>query len=669
MRAGVAMVLVVAAAVGAAPPSHFRYARPVTPPGAGPSRLALDPTLLAAARPLRLDHAGNVVGGLEDLRLFDTAGTEVPYLLVAPILPTPRSADGHVLPVLATKETSGFEVDLGSALPVDRVQLGGIVAPFLKRARLEGSGDREHWVLLADETTVFDLPEEDLRRTEIAFDRQTLRYLRVTWDDRSSARVSVPATVVARVASEVVPAPPERVPLVVERRPSEPGTSRFRVRLPGAHLPIVALELECGGSHLLRRVRVTEPRLAGGEVVPQELGAATLRRAVRDDLVASDLRVAIAPPGEPELELVVDDGDNPPLELTAVSAELATLPWIYFESAAGGTLTARFGDASLSAPRYDLEAVRERVRTTTPQAATWGGLVAEPEEPAAPAGPNEGMPTLGAPIDVAAFRWVRALPSAPAGLTAVVLDAAVLSHSPGLADVRVVDGEGRQIPYVVERVGEPTTVELPAPERLPAGERRGESRYRLAFPYERLPAARLVIETTGRVFDRRVSLLVEGRPADARAEPRLEPVRGATWRHTDPDSPAPPLALDVPPLDGTSAILAVDDGDNEALPILRPRLLLPTYRLRFVRANETPLSLAYGAHDVSTPRYDIALLAPRLLGASAREIVPAPEKASVAAAANEPVTERGVFWGALALAVVGLLVVLVRLLRPQQPAG
>ena len=84
--------------------------------------------------------------------------------------------------------------------------------------------------------------------------------------------------------------------VMVERRASEPGTSRFRLRLPSTRLPLVALDLDCGGGHLLRPARVIEPRLNGEEVEPVALGAGTLRREVQGLLTAEGLRIPIEAP-------------------------------------------------------------------------------------------------------------------------------------------------------------------------------------------------------------------------------------------------------------------------------------------------------------------------------------------------------------------------------------
>jgi len=54
-------------------------------------------------------------GGLDDLRLFDASGAEVPFLVIAPP-PVERDwVGGQLLPVTPTRASSGVEVDLGRA--------------------------------------------------------------------------------------------------------------------------------------------------------------------------------------------------------------------------------------------------------------------------------------------------------------------------------------------------------------------------------------------------------------------------------------------------------------------------------------------------------------------------------------------------------------------------
>lgn len=648
----------------AAPATAQRVERAVLPGGAGPNRLALDVTVLAGAQPFHVTDVaaaeGRVAlasGGAADLRLFDRANREVPYLLVTPSVEA-QWRGARLLRVAPTKTTSGFEADLEHALPIDRVRIDGLPAPYLKRVQLEGSGDREHWTLLVPEGTLFDLPNDGLELTTLDFAAGTYRYLRLTWDDRSSQRMPLPRVVEARVGSATRGPAPLRAPLTVERRPSEPGKSRFRILLAGAHLPIVAIELSVGGGNVMRTARITEGRLEGSTVVPTELGSATLRRSVRDGVAAASLRIPIAPPAESRLELVVDDGNNPPLDVTGATAVFAMLPFVFFESN-GDTLLARFGDERASAPRYDLEADREKVSSLTLSTAHWG----TPRERARVSGDSAApLPTTGGAIDIASFRYARRVPLGSAGLSTLPLDAAVLAHS-RMGDVRIATPEGHQVPYLLERLDEPLSVALPDLERVTSSrEPTSRSRYRVRLPYAGLPASRLVLHTDARVFERQVTLEMLP-PAEEDPRVRRGPITisSTTWRNADPELTAPALTLDLPRLSGGELSLVVDEGDNAPLPLREPTLLLPSYRLRFFRDAHTPLTLLYGRLDLEAPRYDLALLAPRLLGAPAQDVVPGSEHATTDVTGVTPTI---VFWCALALAVLALIVLIARLLRP-----
>jgi uncharacterized protein DUF3999 len=688
VRLGFAAAALAAVALSAqqpASPPPFRFERPIVTNGAGPRRLAIDVPLLAGAARfqtgMRMETATTsmmvVVGdGLRDLRLYDAAGAEIGYMLIGAPPAVPAYTRAVLLPVppvdTDTVKTSGFEADLGQAMAVDRFRVV-VQPPYLKRVRLEASGDREHWTTLVAEGTLFDLPEEQLRQNELRFRPGEYRYLRLTWDDSNSARVTAMSAGAGAITASHPP-PPLTTPIAFERRASEPGRSRFRLRLPGGRLPIGALELDAGGGHLLRRATVYQAQLTSGQLAPTQLGSATLQRVVRGNLTATAMRVPINPPTDAQLDLEIEDGDNPPLELRSVTAVFAELPWIYLE-APEGTLTARYGNASLTAPRYDIEATRGQVRIEAVADATWGDARARTadENAVVPAPP---LPTVGSSLDTSLFRYVRQVPAGAAGLVTVPLDAAALAHSAGpgrqFADVRVVDAGDRQIPYVVEQMVEPLSLDLvlektSPPKTLPPA-RTGRSVYRVTYPVAGLPQTRLVLTTPARVFRRTVTVGQEREPDNRRRrDPWFETLGGVQWVHADQDRPAAPLSVAVPPLQGTSLLIVVDEGDNAPLEINTVRLLLPSYRLRLFRDTGTALRVAYGRRDLPRPQYDLALLAPQVLGTPATDLaldaergVESPSSTAVAA-----ILSPRLFWAALAVAVVVLLGLIARLLQKE----
>ncbi len=678
--AAVAAGLLGATLLGQTPaPTPFRFERPVVTADPGLRRLPLDVALVSGGSPFRVrfrvpddpDAGAVATGGLADLRLFDAAGAEIPHLLVAnpDTAPIWREASA-ILPVAAVeterRRTSGFEADLGEAVLVDRFTLDRLPPPFLKRLRLEGSGDRAHWTLLVDEGTVFDLPQSGLRQVELDFAPGSYRYFRVTWDDSRSGRIGPPPSASARIVSNVLPAPTLTTAVIVERRPSEPGRSRFHLRLPGARLPIVGLDLDVAPGHLMRDAEVYEARLTGAEATPALIGRGTLKRVEEESITAEALRIHIQTPVEPELDLVIDDGSNSPLDLRGVTARFAELPWIYFESK--GTVLARYGNSTLPPPRYDLEAVRPSLRIEQVPEARWG----EPRtrtEIANQASAAE-LPTGGAAIDATKFKYVRDVPSGEPGMVALRLDEAALAHSRGIGsrfgDVRVIGEDGRQVPYLVERSSEPLSVDVmlerldPVPPSLRT--RPSETVYGIAWPHERVSSARLVLTTNTRVFRRRVSIATERQPDRLRRDAWFETLASAEWVNATQETAAPALTLPLPDTEASRLLVVVDEGDNSVLPIASGRLLFPQYRLRFFRESQTTVRLAYGQPELAAPSYDLALLAPRLLGVSAMEVAAGAERAD-SNAPTESLLSPSVFWAVVGAAVVVLVSLIVRLLR------
>jgi hypothetical protein len=663
-------------ASAAEPP--FRYERPARLAAPGPQSLPVDLPLLVGSAPFRVEARTDPSGtarpvarsGLVDLRFFDGEGREVPYLLVEPPAAEPAWRRARaLLPLPATKKQSGFEADLGEAVEVDRLRVRGLPAPFLKRLAVDGSGDRKRWTRLAAEATLFDLPDSGLRLLELAFPAGSFRYLRVTWDDASSARLPLPGEVAAREPRAEAPAPPPlSTKVAFDRRPSEPGKSRFRLRLPAPALPVVALRLAVGGGDLSRRARVSEARLAGDGARPTGLGEALLRRAVREALVAEELRIPIEQPATAQLELEVDDGDNPPLDLRSVEAELAELPWIYLDVPEGGAVVARWGRPNGEAPRYDLESARERARRVVPPAGVWGetrGPTAEESWSAPPLALQGAGPVL----DTQPFRYTRTLAEGPPGLVAVPLDAAVLAHSAGrpgadFADLRIVDAAGRQLPYLLDRRPEPLVLALPPAVPVGVSDRHwpaGTSVYRLRLPYAGLPPARLVLRTSARVFEREVRVLVEPGAGERRRRQALRTVATTTWRHPDPDAAVPALTLSLPTLETAELLLTILDGDNSPLPLVSPELLLPSWHARFFRPGRGEVRVVYGRGTLAPPRYDLALLASTVLASPAVETSLGAEQQTTR---SEPVVLRpGIFWALMLGAAFVLGVLIIRLVR------
>jgi len=359
--------------------AQFLCARVIFPGAPGLNQLQIDLPLLAGAAPFRELSRESLRGeseriviarnGLDDLRIYDSAGREIPYVIWLPSAVKPSWIEGRVTSLPPTDTTSGFEMDLGRIAGVDRLRVWGLPSTFMKSARVEGSRETQQWSVLTEDAKLFDLPKEQLWQLEIEFQPGKFRYLRLTWNDVNSPRLPLPETVAARELPPWAPAAPLRLPLEINHRRGTQGESRYLLALPAAQLPVVALELTASGANVLRKARVTEAPLSKDELTPRTLGMASLWRFVSG---RSEIRIPVEAPRQAELELVLSDGASS--RLTGAAAVLASLPWIYFESPGTEPLTARFGSPGLAPPQYDTESMREAIVKAGFAQARWGDL-------------------------------------------------------------------------------------------------------------------------------------------------------------------------------------------------------------------------------------------------------------------------------------------------------
>lgn len=651
---GLVLSAVCRVAVAQAEPAA-RYERPLLIEQSGPQRVAVDVPLLSGAE-----------SSLADLRFYDGAGAEVPYLVMLPTTVEPEWRAVPFRPIAGDAAHGGIELDLGAPFLVNAVRMEGIPPPFLKRCRLEGSGDRERWTVLVEEQSVFDLPTEALQWTTLEFAAGEFRYLRISWDDTAGARLPLPARALVQVPMLGAAPLTLRVPIEVVRHEATPGSSRFQLRLPGPQLPVHEIEVTVAETTLLRAARVTEARFNGGVIAPTVLGHAELRRVQQGDAVAAALTIPITRPRETELELAVDDGNNPPLQLVSAMAVLAPLPWVYVEPATAGTLMARFGDSKARAPAYDLEARRAGVAPDLPSTAVWGERRALVADVAAATVPEAGA-LRGGPLATDGFQFVRAIDAVHAGLNALRVDLGVLAHSRSPDEWRVLDADGRQVPYVLEQRDEPLAVPLTLQrvDTVPDPARPGVSRYAIDLPYATLPAGHLVVHTPARVFQRLVRVVMDRVPPDPRRRSQEIEVARWVWNHADAGTAAPPLRLALPRLRETKrVILEIEEGDNSPLALEAPRFETAAYRVRFfAAADASSLRFAYGHATLPAPTYDLSLLTGVVMGRAAHEPRLAPEPSNGTDRGASTPTATMLFWGVLVLTTLGLAFLFVRLLR------
>ena len=238
-----------------------------------------------------------------------------------------------------------------------------------------------------------------------------------------------------------------------------------------------------------------------------------------------------------------------------------------------------------------------------------------------------------------------------------------------LRDVRIVDGSGLQIPYLLESRDEPLIANVPIERKaLPAGIEEPSAKvtsYQVHLPFQNLPNPRLVLTTKARVFQRSITIGTIA-PASDRQPARFVRRGNATWTHADQDIAAAPLTFSLPDSGLTEDMyLLIDEGDNQPLPIDKVTLLVPQYAVRLFRRDNQPLRLLYGRDDLDSPRYDLQLLSGQVLGRTAEDVTAGPEQplSGGLGTSGFDLVPQPVFWTVLAITVLVLLGLVVRLVK------
>jgi hypothetical protein len=272
----------------------------------------------------------------------------------------------------------------------------------------------------------------------------------------------------------------------------------------------------------------------------------------------------------------------------------------------------------------------------------------------------------GAPLDVSAWSYRKAVHPVRDGLQQLDLDLAVLSRAgPDFADLRLMH-DGRQVPYVLDHRSFSTLSLKPEVTLLKDPKDPGLSRWLIRLPEPGLPIHRLTCIARTSLFQRELTLYEELR--DERGDSYRRVVGRASWTRTS-DRANDEFSLTVDgPLHDRTVILETHNGDNPAIELESFRAFYPRTRLLFKAKADDTLFLFYGNPRAAAPRYDLNLVAGELLAADkATATLGTEEQLGRGTGARlDQHDQRVVFWGILVLVVVVLLVIISRLLPKKE---
>ena len=645
--------------VWALEPEHWRQQAVVEVTATGVARVDLAPEVIDAA-----------MANLADLRLLDPQGRETAFAWVRPPAPI---ASRPLTPRYEVKLIDGatiITVHTGTSVALFAAELETAPGDFMKSAVVEISADGEQWTALGSGLPLFR--RGATVRTQLPLLERSAAFLRITLDDRQTPPLPLTAITLLPVKTEAPQPRTVTQPVNIGQREEFAGETVLTLDLGADHLAVTALELESDAAAFNRPVTLTERRLRDDVLAELPLAYGMLTRL---PTMSADAPVEvkwITSTGLPllparEVFLHIDNGDSPPLPLTALTIRRLKRELV-FTAEQTGPWTLLVGNPSASAPRYDLARFSGALSEEA-QAVDVGRLTANPAYKTPPEVLAD-VALRGAALDPSAWRYRRAVVLGGAGVQQLELDLGVLAHArTDFADVRLISG-GQQIPYLIE----PSALsrEFAATIEPADDPRRPQvSRWRVVLPQSDLPLRRLVLATNTPLFQRRLRLLAPY--TDARGQDAERLLAEAVWTR-QLKQPAQNLVVALEgQRQGGVVLIETDNGDNPPLALTAVRGAVGVTRLLFKPApGAADPELIYGNANVGPARYDLVLIAPQILGATKQRAALAAEAPQAGQGIGAWLSGRGglVFlWVVLGGVVVVLLVVVARLLpKPKEPA-
>lgn len=601
--------------------------------------------------------------GLEDLRLYDDSGAEVPYLIEHPAPVTKTFESVKLFAVTLETNSTVITLETGSSTSVDGVLLQTPARDFIKAVDVEGSVAGSSWQPLAQGQPVFR-QADGASQLHISVPAGAWARLRLTVDDRRSQ--PIPFTGAFVHVSRGHPAMTEAVQVAIAERDENPGETRLALNLGAANLSIASVRIDTSVPLFMRPVMLAEEQISENAMHEQGIARGTIYRvAVEGQTPSENLILSLESlVHSRELLVLINNGNNPPLAISNVEVERHPV-YLVFLASRPGTYHLLSGNLRCRPPNYDLSGLGMNLHSVP---------VLDVKLPAPVDNPNfrtaqvlPGIGESGAPMDVSAWKFRKPVTISAPGVQQLDLDLDVLAHGTAeFADLRLLHGSN-QVPYILDRTSISRSI-APAVAVTNDPQKQTVSRWIIKLPRGGLPLTRLTCSSRTPLFKR--SLALYEMVTDEQGDQYRRDLGQANWMQT-PEHPSQQfmLALDYPP-QGDTMFLETENGDNPPIKLDTFQLCLPVTRVLFKDEATTSLHLYYGNPQAFRPDYDLSLVAGQLLSA---------EKNIATASAEEPLKKSGshmsqmtdesklLFWGMLSVVVVVLLAVISQLLPKPQP--
>jgi hypothetical protein len=637
----------IACSIAGTPQSEWQHKQEFSLAAPGLVKISLPVETLDAARP-----------ALEDLRICDNAGKELPFLITRSVVASKVAQAAKTFQTSLQQNSTVITIETGLSQPLDAVTLETPEMNFIKAVSVEGSRDGQDWQWIAQGQPIFrQLYGTDNLRA--SFSAGAWRWLRLTIDDRRSQPVPFTGAILHAAEVEATPIKSQNVTIV--ERNENVGETRLMLNLGAANLDVASLKIESKEPLFTRAVRVAVPQISEDSVSEQTVGEGVIYRvAIEGRPPSGNLSVPLETKiGSRELVLLIRNEDSPPLAITSVSVNRRQV-YLVFMARSAGRYYLLTGNRVCAAPQYDLAALGEDLKNAVVTPVAISALANNPNYH--PSEALAGLQVTGAELDVSAWRFRKTIQCSRNGAQQFELDLDMLAHArTDFADLRLVNGSN-QVPYLIQRTSISRALSLPFAAAKDAKYPK-LSRWHIKLPKANLPLTRLTCATTTPVFQR--TLFVSEELTDERGGKYVHRLGSAMWMQT-PERRSKEFSLELDsPTKSDMLILETENGDNPAIEIFKFTAFYSATHMLFRAKTDDKLFLYYGNSRVASPRYDLSLVAGDLLAADKTISTLGTEEQLKTSSWTESKTlgTGGIlFWGILAVVVIGLLAVISRLL-------
>lgn len=385
-------------------PGRFRFWRQIDRGASSEEEIltfALDSDIYAATR-----------DGLPDLRILDGADREAPCQIEREVeYREQRTRHRGQVEGLSLRE-QGNAIEIGLRLPKDSPSAEGFVfltprVDYERKVRVFGSDDGANWTALAPEGWIFDysrymdvsnrevpLPPNRFRRFKIVVedvtDEQESPYKHLSRTFRGGKEeVRKEETTIQRrgfridrieffwhtTQQRVEKIKKVEYPVAAFDQQTDAAKKRTILRVRTRREPLTALTIQTANRNFHRRAVVEVPLVRGPATEWNAIGQATLSSLRFRDIHREQLSLEFPEHRREEYRIVIDNEDNPPLEITGVKAE-GNVYRVEFLAEAGKDYRVYYGSDEVEPPQYEARAVLATLRQSfPPRAATLGAQV------------------------------------------------------------------------------------------------------------------------------------------------------------------------------------------------------------------------------------------------------------------------------------------------------